>query len=367
MDYDVIIAGASFGGLAVAAQLRGLRVLLVDPKSVGAAQTSACGTLLAVLEATDTMASLLQVHERFVLHLANRAYEVPLPDPFCTFDYRLFCRRLFAQGDAELLPAAVVGHKGHAVHTTRGTFTGQILVDASGWRAILASGGQHKRQPRRGVSFGLETTVPVTENGLHFWYDPAGLLPKGVTWLFPTGAGSRAGIGSYTGQTRLKAGLERWLGDTFDQQANGLHGGYFPYSRRPATTDCIFCVGDAAGQCLPLTGEGIRPALYFGAIAGRLARRVVTGLLSEDAALHLYRRRVSAYRPLYDFLFLAQKSLTGIPVTGVQALAALIQRTGLFPPFMRGYRRAMEPAELGTAEIPAGGLSLLKTEGVRSA
>jgi hypothetical protein len=70
---------------------------------------------------------------------------------------------------------------------------------------------------------------------------------------------------------------------------------------------------------------------------------------------------------LYDFLFLAQKSLTGIPVTAVQALAALIQRTRLFSPFMRRYRRAMEPAMLGTAEIPAGGLSLLKTEGVRSA
>ena len=228
MEYDVIIAGASFGGLAVAAQLRGLRVLLVDPEPVGAVQTSACGTLLAVLEATDTMPSLLQVHERFVLHLANRAYEVPLPDPFCTFDYRLFCRRLFAQVDAELLPAAVLGHEGHAVHTTRGTFTGHILVDASGWRATLASGGQHKHQPRRGVSFGLETTVPVTENGLHFWYDPGRLLPKGVTWLFPTGADSRAGIGSYTGQTRLKTRLERWLGDTFGQHADGLHGGYFP-------------------------------------------------------------------------------------------------------------------------------------------
>lgn len=364
MDYDVIIAGASFGGLAVAAQLRGLHVLLVDPKPVGAAQTSACGTMLAALEATDTMTSLLQVHDRFVLHLANRIYEVPLPDPFCTFNYRLFCRRLFAQSSAELLPAAVLGHERHAVHTTRGTFTGQILVDASGWRATLASGGHHKSQSRRGMSFGLETTVPVTENGLHFWYDPGCLLPRGVTWLFPTGTDSRAGIGSYTGQTRLKTRLERWLGETLDQHADGFHGGYFPYRRRPATSGRVFRVGDAAGQCLPLTGEGVRPALYFGTTAGRLARMVVAGRLSEDDALGLYRRQVSAYRPLYDFLFLAQKCLTNVPVTGVQTLATLIQRSGLFPPLMRFYRRVMEPTQLGVPRVPAGDVPFLKTEEV---
>src|SRR3990172_9378183 len=79
MDYEVIIAGGSFAGLAVAAQLRGRRVLLVEPRTIGAVQTSACGTLLAVLEATGTMDSLLQIHDHFVLHLRHRTVDYALP------------------------------------------------------------------------------------------------------------------------------------------------------------------------------------------------------------------------------------------------------------------------------------------------
>lgn len=365
MDYDVIIAGASFGGLAVAAQLRGRRVLLVEPNPIGTVRTSACGTLLSVLKATKTLDSLLQIHRRFVLHLGQRIYTVPLPDPFCTFDYRLLCHRLFAQSDATLLAAAVHGHEGHTVYTTRGAFTGRVLVDASGWRAAL-SGNDRQAPAHTGMSFGLETTVPVREDGLHFWYDPAHLLPKGVTWLFPTGAASRTGIASYVGQTRLKPGLERWLEQTLGQDAGGFHGGYFPYRSRVATSGHVFRVGDAAGQCLPLTGEGIRPALYFGAVAGRLTRMILGGLLSEEDALRLYRQQVSAYRPLYDFLFVAQKLLTNIPVRGVETLAALIQRAGLFAPFMRRYRQVMEPAQLGIHDLPVGdGLLFGTTKGSR--
>ncbi len=365
MDYDVIIAGASFGGLAVAAQLRGWHVLLVEPKPLGAVRTSACGTLLSVLKATKTLDSLLQVHHRFVLHLGGHTYTLPLPDPFCTFDYYLFCRRLFAQTDATLLAAAVLGHDEHRVYTTRGTFSARVLVDASGWRAALKGNGR-QTPAHTGMSFGLETTVPVREDGLHFWYDPAHLLPKGVTWLFPTGAASRTGMASYLGQTRLKSGLERWLEQTLGQEMDGFHGGYFPYRRRPATNGHVFRVGDAAGQCLPLTGEGIRPALYFGAVIGRLARMVIGDLLSEEDALCLYRQQVSTYRPLYDFLLVAQKLLTNIPVSGVEMLAALIQRAGLFAPFMRRYRQVIEPAQLGVRDLPAGDVLLFGTaEGSR--
>jgi SAM-dependent methyltransferase len=68
MDYDVIIAGASFGGLAAANALVGKRVLLVDRKPIGAGQTSACGTLYGVIEALDLHDSLRQVHPTIVLH-----------------------------------------------------------------------------------------------------------------------------------------------------------------------------------------------------------------------------------------------------------------------------------------------------------
>ena len=44
-DYDVLICGASFAGLAVARELAGsdARVLMIDRYEVGERQTSACG------------------------------------------------------------------------------------------------------------------------------------------------------------------------------------------------------------------------------------------------------------------------------------------------------------------------------------
>lgn len=65
--YDVVIAGGSFAGLAVALQLRG-RVLL-DHQPIGEGQTSACGTTLAALQALDAAQTVQQVHRDLVLHL----------------------------------------------------------------------------------------------------------------------------------------------------------------------------------------------------------------------------------------------------------------------------------------------------------
>ena len=109
MQYDAIISGGSFAGPAAAVQLRGKRVLLIEPHEIGAVQTSACGTLLALLEAIRTMDSLLQVHDRSLVHLGQR-----------TFDYRFFCNCLPAQSDVEILRGSVLGHDGHTVSTTRG-------------------------------------------------------------------------------------------------------------------------------------------------------------------------------------------------------------------------------------------------------
>lgn len=351
MEYDVIIAGGSFAGLAAAAQLRGKRVLLVEPNPIGKVQTSACGTFLGVLEATGTMDSLLQTHNHFVFHAPHITYEMAVPHPFCTFDFEIFCQRLLAQSDVEILRASVKGHQGHLVQTTRGDFEASALIDATGWRAALATNGQQRAQVQKGRSFGIETTVPVQDSGLHFWYQPKRLIKKGIAWSFPTGSTSRVGFGSYLGKTRIKDGLEKWVDTDFSLSVDGVHGGYFPYRRRPATTGVVFRVGDAAGQCLPLTGEGIRPALYFGAKAGQLARAMIDGEIDEKKALAIYRRYVNDHAFMYLFLLFAQKSLTNVPETLVEKLAGLIQKPIIFRSGMRYYRRVMKPSMFSLPDI----------------
>ena len=50
----------------------------------------------------------------------------------------------------------------------------------------------------------------------------------------------------------------------------------------------MFFVGDSAGHCFPLSGEGIRTAFYFGIAAGRELRAVLEGETPREEALAAY-------------------------------------------------------------------------------
>lgn len=346
MDYDVIVAGASFGGLAAANALAGKRVLLVDRKPIGNGQTSACGTLYGVIEALSLHDSLRQVHETIVLHTPHHDLTYRLAYPCCTFDYADFCTLLASRTGADFLQAGVLGLDGDTVVTSRGDYRARCFIDASGWRAVLSPEGSRANQPQRGMSFGLETTLSYPEEGLHFWYDPERLLPFGVTWLFPAGPTSRFGIGSYQGRTNLRAELTDWLFTDYGLLPTSFHGGYFPFTPQTPTAGHVFRVGDAAGQCLPLTGEGIRPALYFGLAAGRLVRRVLDNELPLMQALSLYSSFVVGHQIYYDLLLALQKWLTRVPVRLTEASVRLVHWPRVLKPVMRVYWQAFDPAAL---------------------
>ncbi|HEX6268945.1 MAG TPA: NAD(P)/FAD-dependent oxidoreductase [Anaerolineales bacterium] len=346
MGYDIIIAGGSFAGLAVAVQMRGKRVLMVEPHAIGSVQNSACGTLLAVLEATGTVDSLLQVQNRLVLHLGESEFEYPLPYSFCTFDFRIFCNRLLLQSNVEVLRASVLGHRGHEILTTRGIVSAKILIDATGWRAALATNSRQQTQHHAGRSFGLETTIPTSEDGLHFYYEPSRLPPFTVGWLFPIGTRARAGLGSYLGQTRMAEALADFTHSEFGLSPDGRHGGYFPYRRQQPTTGCVFRIGDAAGQCIPLTGEGIRPALHFGAMAGRLVRRVLDGEIREANALREYRNLVRRHAEPYRYLLAVQKLLPRLPMAWIERIAGRVKQPDVLDPLLRWYWKSFNPDTL---------------------
>ncbi len=302
-DYDAIVVGASFGGLAVARQLRG-EVLLLDRNEVGTVQTSACGTPLWVPETLGVSASVLQVHDRLVIRTPTRTVRYDLSTvPFCTFDYRAFCEGLLAQCRVRFLRTSVSGIQDGAVVTGEGRFTAPVIVDCSGWRRAL-TGGAAAEPRRRHHSFGLETHTPLQDEGLTFLLDRR-LIPQGLGWIFPVGTGSLVGLGSYVGRSKLKPALERLLSD-HGISAGSYHGTYFPNRLRRPTVGRVFAVGDAAGQCLPLTAEGIRPALYFGGECGRIVQRVLDGTLSLETGLETYRRLVARYRRPYRVLQFAQ-------------------------------------------------------------
>lgn len=344
-EWDTIIAGGSFGGLAAAMELARVgRVLIVDRKPVGEGETSACGTLLRVLERLEATEALEQVHDRIVLHLpSGREYAFRPRYRFATFDYRKLCHLLAERTDATFLEASVVGMEDEAVLTTRGRFRAPIVIDASGWRAALGSSIRPDTVPTAARSVGVEVRVPVREEGLHFW-----VLPKqigcGVTWLFPAGEVSRAGIACYLGKGSIKSGLEEFLDGCLASGA--LHGGSFPSRLRDPVVGQVFLVGDAAGQCLPLTGEGIRPALVFGQLAGRLARHVLRDELSLTQALTGYRKAVLRRRPYYRLLERLQRGMLRAPRWSLRGFARLFAEGPLSAAAYTAYWRLADPDAL---------------------
>lgn len=329
MVYDAIVVGASFAGLAVVNQLRGRRVLLIDRKPIGSGQTSACGTILRSLEYWGLTEAVLQTHGRLVLHTAEGIIEFPSPYPWCIFDYRRLCQTLFARAGVEFLQAsAKESHAGQVV-TDHGRFSARCVVDASGWQAALASSCDADFARRDPMNFGLETIGPTgriaatcPSQGLHFWYDPD-VLANGIGWVFPRGEAVSIGLGSYGGPTRLRQPLMRFT-QRFDLRSNGMHGNCFPHTLRSPIAGSIFVVGDAAGMCIALTGEGIRPALFFGEACGRIVRRVIDGELTLAAGLAEYAAFVEKRRRFFKIFSAAQFAIPRLPPLWINQLARLI-------------------------------------------
>jgi len=347
-EYDAIVVGASFGGLAVARQLHG-NVLLLDRNEVGAVQTSACGTPLWVPQALGVADSVLQVHDRLTVRTPRRTVIYDLSAvPFCTFDYKVFCQGLLAQCDARFLRTSVQSVEAGVVVTGEGRFRAPVLIDCSGWRGAMVHGGERNRPSGRAYSFGLETRVDLHDDGLHFLLDRE-LIQRGLGWIFPVGRGSLIGLGSYVGVSKLKPALERFLA-AHGAAATTYHGTYFPNRLLRATVGPIFAVGDAAGQCLPLTAEGIRPAIYFGAECGKLVQKVLDGALDLDEALARYRSVVEGYRWAYRVLGTAQWVAAHAPTRWFAALAGLATRHPFLPRWWPRYGRfgGLDPIPVST-------------------
>lgn len=356
--YDAIIVGGSFAGLAVASRLRG-KVLLIDRKAIGTRQTSACGTLLSVPLKLGALESVLQVYHRGYIHTASRTLEYDLPYAFCAFDYARFCQALLSRLDVDVLQASVLGLAGDRMITDHGEFEARCLVDASGWRAALASSVETDFVNRRAASFGIETVVEYQAEGLHFWVDPE-LVNRGVTWLFPCGSRSRVGIGSYDGRTDLKDRLAGFV-ESFGCKAGNLHGGFFPWRLRSPTVGMVFLVGDAAGQCLPLTGEGIRPAIFFGQQCGDIIQQVIDERIDLREGLRRYNAMVAPFRRVYAIAEQAQHRLIALPNAWLTRFSALIGRRSACHYLLRRYDRLFplatfnNEAEPNAATMPAAG------------
>jgi len=283
--------------------------------------------------------AILEIHDVLVLHAGGHKTRFELENPYVTFDYWQFCRAMAAHTDAEIRVARATGYSGNTVTTDQGDFSAPYVIDATGWAAAL-SGGFRARQQSGKVAYGLDTELPFRPRlcpGLHFYFDKR-YVSWGYAWAFPCGETTRLGVGSFQGGKELRQGLAR-LADDFGQSVGPVHGGALSLGFNEPVVGDLFVVGDAAGQCLPLTGEGIRTAIFHGLHCGRAIRGALQGVFVAAEAHTLYRDLVLSHRRTYRQLWGIQRGVATIPYSWLAMAARLAARLELGDRLMSSYLR----------------------------
>ena len=219
-----------------------------------------------------------------------------LPYTFSTFDYDEMCELLWRECDATFeiadgRTAARAERNGDgaiAVETDRGTVSAPLVVDALGWRRMLAAGdgfqpldapltrgagGPSRRDAARTSRSG--STAATRGRATAGPSRPArscGSAPAPTTRA-PTSARGPTLLAADLGHERVR-----------------YQGNWIPHELRPPTEGGVFFAGDSAGHCLPLTAEGIRTALYYGLAVGREMRAVFEGRQQPRAGARRYAR-----------------------------------------------------------------------------
>lgn len=318
-EYDVLICGASFAGLAVARELAGsgADVLIVDRYEIGERQTSACGIPTEWLRTTGLIEAERQRFDSLLIHTPHGSRRYELPWTFSTFDYRTLCELLWDQCDARFETAKVNGRAAAAngdgaiaVDTDRGVLSAPLVVDALGWRRMLASGDGFQ-PPDAPLSRGLEVHPGGESKDLEVWIDRR-YVPAGYGWSFPARDELRIGVGSFDPRFHVRKTTELLAEDLGSDRVR-YQGNWIPHELRSATEGGVFFVGDSAGHCLPLTAEGIRTALYFGVALGRELRAVHEGRQDRDRAAARYAEFHDSHEWKFRWMLRVQRLVPRIP------------------------------------------------------
>ena len=172
--------------------------------------------------------------------------------------------------------------------------------------------GANVQPPEAAISRGLEVHPHGASTDLDVWIDRS-LVRHGYAWSVPADGEQRVGVGSYQPRDHVKEPTKE-IAARLDRDAVRYQGNWFPHKLRPAAEDGVFFVGDSAGHCLPLSGEGIRTAFYFGIAAGREiragARRQARRRAGAGATTRAFSRR---HAPAFACALALQRTIPRLP------------------------------------------------------
>ena len=181
------------------------------------------------------------------------------------------------------------------------TFYSKVVIDASGFQSTVCKAMGFASQWER-FGAGAEFEVEAENVDSETWWLMVGqqYSPAGYAWIFPLGNNIvRIGVGVGKPESnvdptqRLKEIMEKQLGPIKKLgklTEKEFHYGLIPndgLSRKTVFNNLIL-VGDSAGQANPLVLEGIRYAIKFGRVAGKVASEAIKSGTTDEKDLYPY-------------------------------------------------------------------------------
>jgi digeranylgeranylglycerophospholipid reductase len=293
MQFDVVIVGASFAGLAAArtAASRGLSVAVLDSKREPGARLHTTGILVReTLDEIDIPHRLTRRVPGVRLYAPNlQSIDLVCPG-YAFFTTRTADLLRWLAQEAKQAGAVILGSTPFAGAWRSGSEIRLAGIDLS-TRFLIGADGARSRVAR---AFGLSqnrrflTGLEVELDGdgldprfLHCFVDSR-LAPGYIAWAAPGPDAIQLGLAVRHGdKPDLAAFIERtepqfgWSG----MKIKGRRSGLIPCGGLLKNTAAsgVLLIGDAAGWVSPMTGGGIRLALRYGRRAAALVADHLTG------------------------------------------------------------------------------------------
>ena len=302
-DFDLVIIGASFAGLAAAraAAMRGLKVALMEAKREPGARVHTTGIL--VPEAAEEIDIPYWLTRRVpgVRLYAPNLKSIDLFSPGYAFlttrtaDLLRWLAREAVMAGARLVCGARfegAERTGGLVRIAGENLTTRFLIGADGARSRVARVFDLDRNSKflTGVEVELDPSKSLDKRFLHCFADSA-LAPGYIGWAAPGPDVTQLGLAASGGRKPDLAGfidktrpLFHWDQSAIRERRSGVIPCGGPLRR--FADDNVMLIGDAAGWVSPMTAGGIRTAFRFGRRAGALtADHLLNGGPRPDAVL----------------------------------------------------------------------------------
>lgn len=318
-DFDLVVVGGGPAGSSAAfeAARRGIRVAVVEKEGAVAETVRTSGvTWIQSIDEFGIPRDCFNPIKHYSFCSPNNTVTISDSVPRAAVldvrkTYRWLARQAEEQGaeiflDTTVKEAVKNGHGDIAgVAGMRGgkrvVFRSKVVIDASGFPSVVCRAMGLAAQWRR-FGAGAEFEARADNVDTDRWWLLVGqkYSPAGYAWIFPVGKDTvRIGVGIGKPESaadpterlkelmRAREGPIKDLGDITPIE---FHYGLIPnegLSRKTVYNNLIL-VGDSAGQANPLVLEGIRYAIKFGRVAGRVSADAIRKGRTDRKALRAY-------------------------------------------------------------------------------